>query len=114
MASGPAIAKNATVAMKVMRVEVAATGSGTPYRRMVYIIIGPAPDCSGVTYAAQALIPPARIIPFSGGSGYASRATTQSRIPPPNQSIDASPTPTSNQPQCSRPRADVKAGRLFP
>jgi hypothetical protein len=35
MARGPAIAKNATVAMNVMRVEVIATGTGTPWRRMV-------------------------------------------------------------------------------
>ena len=31
-----------------MKVEVTATGSGIPYRRMVYMVIGPAPELSGV------------------------------------------------------------------
>ena len=35
MASGPAIAKKSTVAMNVMRVDVIATGTGTPKRRIV-------------------------------------------------------------------------------
>jgi hypothetical protein len=37
------------VATKLMKVEVTATGSDTPYRRMVYMVIGPAPELSGVT-----------------------------------------------------------------
>ena len=34
--------------MNVMSVEVTATGSGTPARRMAYIVIGPAPELNGV------------------------------------------------------------------
>jgi hypothetical protein len=36
------------VATKLMKVEVTATGSGTPYRLIVYIVVGPAPEFSGV------------------------------------------------------------------
>jgi hypothetical protein len=63
------MAKNRMVATKLMKVEVTATGRGTPYRRMVYMVIGPAPELSGVMYAAHAPIPPARIIPLSEGRG---------------------------------------------
>ena len=47
-ASGPAMAKKRMVATKLMKVDVTATGSGTPYRRMVYIVMGPRPELSGV------------------------------------------------------------------
>src|SRR5512143_3769463 len=43
IASGPATAKKMTVATKVMNVDVTASGSATPARRIVHIIIGPAP-----------------------------------------------------------------------
>ena len=42
------MAKKRMVATKLMKVEVTATGSGTPYRRIVYIVVGPAPELSGV------------------------------------------------------------------
>ena len=38
------MAKKRIVATKLMKVEVTATGSGTPARRMAYIVIGPAPE----------------------------------------------------------------------
>ena len=43
IASGPATAKNATVATNVMKVDVMASGSRTPARFIVHIIIGAAP-----------------------------------------------------------------------
>ena len=43
IASGPASAKNATVATKVMKVEVIASGRRTPARRITHIMVGPAP-----------------------------------------------------------------------
>ena len=42
-ASGPAMAKKATVATNVMNADVIASGSVTPTRVIVHIIIGPAP-----------------------------------------------------------------------
>src|SRR3954452_12248528 len=59
-------------------------------------------------------MPPASIRPLSGGRGYTWRATTQSRSPPPIQSIEASPRPARIQIQCSRPRAARNAGKLLP
>ena len=47
-ASGPAMAKKATVATNVMKAEVIASGSVTPTRVIVHIIIGPAPLWNGV------------------------------------------------------------------
>ena len=43
-ASGPAIAKNPTVAMKVTKIELNATGTGTPARFMTHSDIGAEPD----------------------------------------------------------------------
>src|SRR5213594_4105884 len=90
-----------------MKVDVIASGSRTPARRMTHIIVGPAPDWNGVKYAAQALIPPAMIMSDSRTPGCTCRATTHSRVPPPAQSIDARPSPTTIQPQwrCSSARA---------
>src|SRR5713101_3154602 len=42
MASGPATAKNTTVATNVMNVDVIASGRRTPDRRMTHIMVGPA------------------------------------------------------------------------
>src|SRR5881396_70582 len=107
MASGPATAKNTTVATNVMKVDVIASGSRTPARRMTHIIVGPAPDWNGVRYAAQALMPPAMIMSRSRTPGCTCRATTHKRVPPPNQSMEASPSPTTIHPQwrCSSARA---------
>src|SRR5882724_404574 len=107
MASGPATAKNTTVATKVMKVDVIASGRRTPDRRMTHIMVGPAPDWNGVRYAAQALIPPAMIMSFSRTPGCTCRATTHNRVPPPNQSMEASPSPTTihHQWRCSSARA---------
>src|SRR6266550_2641506 len=93
MASGPAMAKNTTVATNVMKVDVIASGSRTPARRITHIMVGPAPDWNGVRYAAHALIPPAMIMSFSRTPGWTCRATTHNRNPPPIQSIEASPSP---------------------
>jgi len=41
---GPAIAKNPTVAMKVTKIELSATGTGTPARFMTHSDIGAEPD----------------------------------------------------------------------
>src|SRR3989449_4591770 len=107
MASGPATEKNTTVATNVMKVDVIASGSRTPDRRMTHIMVGPAPDWNGVRYAAQALIPPAMIMSFTRTPGCTCRATTHNRVPPPNQSMEASPSPTTIHPQwrCSSARA---------
>ena len=43
-ANGPAIAKNPTVAMNVTKIELRATGTGTPARFMTHIDIGAEPD----------------------------------------------------------------------
>ena len=108
------MAKKTTVATKVMKVDVTASGSRTPPRLMVHIIIGPAPVWNGVRYAAQALMPPARIMSRSRTPGCTCRTTTQSRVPPPIQSIDASPSPRRSHPQCSPTRAPMNARKLFP
>ena len=42
------MAKNATVATNVMKVDVIASGSRTPARRIVHIIMGAAPVWNGV------------------------------------------------------------------
>src|SRR5438309_1656341 len=81
MASGPAMAKNTTVATNVMKVDVIASGSRTPARRITHIMVGPAPDWNGVRYAAHALIPPAMIMSFSRTPGWTCRATTHNRNP---------------------------------
>ena len=97
-----------------MKVDVTATGSGTPNRRMVYIVIGPAPELSGVMYPAHAPIPPARNIPGSGTLGWTCRATTQSLSPPPSQSREARHRPTRSQAQWIRPTPRRKAWKSFP
>jgi hypothetical protein len=108
------MAKKRMVPTKLMKVEVTATGSGTPKRRIVYIVIGADPELSGVMNPAQAPMPPARISPLSGGWGNTCRAQTHSRSPPPIQSREARPSPRSTQPQWIRPTPAKKAPRLFP
>src|SRR6266566_4554452 len=43
-ASGPAIAKKPTVAMNVTKIELSATGTGTPARFMTHVDIGADPE----------------------------------------------------------------------
>src|SRR5437867_2221760 len=97
-----------------MKVEVIASGSRTPPRRIVHIIIGPAPVWNGVRYAPQALIPPASTMSLQRTPGWTWRATTHSRVPPPNQSIEASPSPRSSQRQRRPSSAAPHAGRILP
>src|SRR6185503_14672703 len=97
-ASGPAIAKKATVAMNVTKIEVTASGSGTPERRITHIDIGADPDWNGVRYDPQAPKPPARIMCLSLTPGCTCRAHTHSRRPPPTQSMEARTRPTATQP----------------
>src|SRR5207247_8417512 len=80
MASGPAGAKNTTVATNVMKVDVIASGSRTPARRITHIMVGPAPDWNGVRYAAHALIPPAMIMSFSRTRSEEHTSELQSRV----------------------------------
>src|SRR5881628_4168931 len=114
MASGPAMAKKTTVATKVMKVDVTASGRRTPPRFIVHIIIGPAPVWNGVRYAAQALMPPAITMSRSRTPGCTCRATTQSRVPPPIQSMDASPRPRSIHPQRRFARPERNPCRFSP
>ena len=72
---------------------------------MVYIVIGPAPDLSGVMYAGPGAHAAGQDHPLErAASGARAGRTTQSRSPPPIQSIEASPRPTSSQAQWIRPR----------
>src|SRR5438034_550386 len=64
-----------------MKVDVIASGSRTPARRMTHIIVGPAPDWNGVKYAAQALIPPAMIMSDSRTPGCTCRASSHTPAP---------------------------------
>src|SRR5207244_8183969 len=104
MASGPAVAKNTTVATNVMKVDVIASGSRTPARRITHIMVGPAPDWNGVRYAAHALIPPAMIMSFSRTPGWTFRGTIQKSNPAPIQAIDAIAIATHSHPhmRCTR------------
>ena len=113
-ARGPAIAKKATVATNVMNAEVIASGSVTPTRVIVHIIIGPAPLWNGVRYAPQALMPPEITMSGQRTPGCTWRAITHRRVPPPNQSIEESPSPTTSQGSRRDSRADQNAWKLSP
>ncbi len=108
------MAKKRMVDKKLMNVDVTATGSGIPYRRSVYIVIGAEAELNGVRKPAQAPIPPARIAPLSEGRGKTCRAQIHKRSPPPIQSSEASAAPTRTHPQCSRPRPRRNPGRSLP
>src|SRR5204862_353559 len=53
-ASGPAIAKKPTVAMNVTKIELSATGTGTPARFMTHVDIAADPDRNGGRHAPRA------------------------------------------------------------